>query len=146
MPDGEKRYILAPEGIKVGQTVISGEQVAPEVGNTLLLQYIPLGTIVHNIELAPGKGGVLARSAGSYAPVAGKGWLKYAVMKMPSGETRMILITCYATVGRSFKQRPFFAKKMGKEAGRKETGGQDAGQRVTEECSNEPCRSPYGWW
>ena len=113
--DGEKRYILAPEGIKAGQTVISGEQVAPEIGNTLLLQYIPLGTIVHNIELAPGKGGVLARSAGSYAQLLARDG-KYAVLKMPSGETRMILITCYATVGK-VSNSDHSLQKMGK-AGR----------------------------
>lgn len=96
--DGEKRYIIAPSGIKVGQTIISGKDVAPEIGNTLFLSDIPLGTIIHNIELHPGKGGALARSAGSYAQLTSRDG-KYAIVKMPSGETRMILTTCRATIG-----------------------------------------------
>lgn len=96
--DGEKRYIIAPEGIKVDQEILSGENIAPEVGNALKLQYIPLGTIVHNIELHPGQGAVLARSAGTYAQLLARDG-KYAILKMPSGETRMVLVTCLATVG-----------------------------------------------
>ncbi|MCB0495702.1 MAG: 50S ribosomal protein L2 [Cyclobacteriaceae bacterium] len=96
--DGEKTYILAPEGLKVGQTVLSGEKVAPEVGNALLLANIPLGTIVHNIELKPGKGAAMARSAGSYAQLLAREG-KYATLKLPSGEMRMVLTTCMATVG-----------------------------------------------
>jgi large subunit ribosomal protein L2 len=96
--DGEKRYIVAPEGIAVGQTILSGEGVTPEVGNTLFLREIPLGTIIHNIELHPGKGAAIARSAGAYAQLAAREG-KYATVKMPSGETRMILITCLATIG-----------------------------------------------
>ena len=96
--DGEKRYIIAPEGIKVDQVIISGEGVVPEVGNALFLSKIPMGTIVHNIELKPGKGGAMARSAGSYAQlVAREG--KYATLKLPSGEMRMVLVTCLATIG-----------------------------------------------
>jgi len=96
--DGAKAYILAPEGLKAGQSVVSGEDVAPEVGNALPLGKIPLGTIVHNIELKPGRGGALARSAGSYCQlVAREG--KYATVKLPSGETRRVLTTCLATVG-----------------------------------------------
>ncbi len=96
--DGEKRYIIAPEGLRVDQVILSGEKVAPEVGNTLPLAKIPLGTIVHNIELKPGKGGAMARSAGSYAQlVAREG--KYASLRLPSGETRMVLTTCLATIG-----------------------------------------------
>lgn len=90
--DGEKRYIIAPQGLKVDQKIISGKGAAPEVGNTLLLSEIPLGTIIHNIELRPGQGAVLARSAGSYAQLSAREG-KYAVLKMPSGEVRMILIT-----------------------------------------------------
>ncbi|MBX2902174.1 MAG: 50S ribosomal protein L2 [Chitinophagales bacterium] len=97
-PDGEKRYILAPEGLKVGQTIVSGSKVAPEVGNTLPLGEMPLGTIVHNVELHPGRGGVLVRSAGSSAQLQAKEE-RYVVLKMPSGETRRILRTCLATVG-----------------------------------------------
>jgi large subunit ribosomal protein L2 len=96
--DGEKRYIIAPNGLKVGQTVRSGSGIAPEVGNTLTLSEIPLGTLVHNIELKPGRGGVLARSAGSYAQLTSRDG-KYAIIKLPSGESRMILTSCRATIG-----------------------------------------------
>lgn len=96
--DGDKSYILAPEGLKVGDTVVAGEKIAPEVGNNLPLAKIPLGTILHNIEMRPGKGGAVARSAGSYAQlVAREG--KYATLKFPSGEMRMVLTSCTATVG-----------------------------------------------
>jgi large subunit ribosomal protein L2 len=96
--DGEKRYILAPNGLEVGQTIRSGEEVAPEIGNALPLSKIPLGTLVHNIELKPAQGGVMARSAGSYAQLLSRDG-KYAILKLPSGESRMVLITCKATVG-----------------------------------------------
>ena len=96
--DGEKRYILAPQGLEVGGKVISGSAVAPEVGNALLLKNMPLGTVVHNIELQPGRGGALARSAGTYAQLSAKEE-KYCVLKMPSGELRKVLSTCMATVG-----------------------------------------------
>ena len=96
--DGEKRYILAPQGLEVGATVISGDAVAPEVGNALLMRHMPLGTVIHNIEMQPGRGGALARSAGTYAQLTNKEE-KYAVLKMPSGELRKVLITCMATVG-----------------------------------------------
>ena len=96
--DGEKAYIIAPNGLKVGQTVISGSNVAPEVGNTLPVGNMPLGTIIHNIELQPGKGAQMARSAGAYAQVLAKD-SKYVTLKMPSGEMRMVLATCLATVG-----------------------------------------------
>lgn len=96
--DGEKRYILAPQGIQVGATVVSGDAVAPEVGNSLQLKNMPLGTNVHNIEMQPGQGGKLVRSAGSSAQLTNKEE-KYGVLKMPSGELRRILINCYATVG-----------------------------------------------
>ncbi len=96
--DGEKRYILCPNGLQVGQTVVSGPGVAPEVGNTLLLSEIPLGTVVHAIELYPGQGAAMARSAGSYAQLLAREG-KFAILKLPSGETRMVLVTCRATVG-----------------------------------------------
>jgi large subunit ribosomal protein L2 len=96
--DGAKAYIIAPEGLQVGQTVISGESVAPEVGNAMKLANIPLGTIVHNIELKPGKGGAMARSAGGYAQVVAREG-KYVTVKLPSGEMRLVLGTCMATVG-----------------------------------------------
>ena len=96
--DGEKRYIIAPQGITVGQTIVSGSVVAPEVGNALPLSSIPLGTIVHNIEMVPGNGGILARTAGTYAKLLAREG-KYATLKMPSGEMRMVLSACMATVG-----------------------------------------------
>ena len=96
--DGEKRYILAPQGLQVGQTVISGDNVAPELGNALQLKHMPLGTNLHNIEMQPGQGGILVRSAGTSAQLNNKEE-KYAVIKMPSGELRKVLINCYATVG-----------------------------------------------
>ena len=96
--DGEKRYILAPQGLQVGATIISGDAVAPEIGNALQMKNMPLGTNVHNIEMQPNQGGKLARSAGASAQLNAKEE-KYAVLKMPSGELRRILINCYATVG-----------------------------------------------
>ena len=96
--DGEKSYILAPQGLKLGQQVVSGENVAPELANTLPLNEIPLGTIIHNIELKPGKGGAMARSAGTYVQLLAKEG-KYATLKLPSGEMRMVLVTCRATIG-----------------------------------------------
>ena len=114
--DGEKRYIIAPNGIQVGQTIVSGKDIAPEVGNTLYLSDIPLGTIVHNIELRPGQGGAMARSAGSYAQLLSREG-KFAILKLPSGETRMVLTTCKATVG-SVSNPDHAIEKSGK-AGRK---------------------------
>jgi large subunit ribosomal protein L2 len=96
--DGEKRYMLAPNGLQVGQTVMSGTGVDPEVGNSLPLAEIPLGTLVHNIELHPGQGGVMARSAGAFAQLTSREG-KYAILKLPSGESRMVLTSCRATVG-----------------------------------------------
>jgi large subunit ribosomal protein L2 len=96
--DGEKGYIIAPVGLKVGQKVVSGKDATPEIGNTMFLNDIPLGTIVHNIELKPGKGGAIARSAGTYAQISAREG-KYATIKLPSGETRMVLTTCRATIG-----------------------------------------------
>lgn len=96
--DGEKRYILAPHGLKVGDTIESGIDADIKVGNALPLRYIPVGTTVHNIELKPGKGGQLARSAGSEAQLVAKEE-KYAQLKLPSGEIRRILLDCRATVG-----------------------------------------------
>jgi len=96
--DGEKRYIIAPHGLKVGQQVLSGKGSSPEIGNTLFLSEVPFGTIIHNIELRPGEGAKMARSAGSYAQFLSRDG-KYAIIKLPSGETRMILQTCKATIG-----------------------------------------------
>ncbi|MGV6845594.1 MAG: 50S ribosomal protein L2 [Lutibacter sp.] len=96
--DGEKRYIIAQAGLKVGQTVISGEGATPDVGNAMQLSKIPLGTTISCIELHPGQGAVIARSAGSFAQLMAREG-KYATIKLPSGETRLILVTCMATIG-----------------------------------------------
>jgi len=96
--DGEKRYILAPNGLKVGAQVMSGSEALPEVGNSLPLKDIPVGTVIHNIELRPGQGAALVRSAGNFAQLTSKEG-DYAIIKLPSGETRKILATCKATIG-----------------------------------------------
>ena len=96
--DGEKRYILAPNGLQVGAKVMSGSEALPEVGNSLPLKDIPVGTVIHNIELRPGQGAALVRSAGNFAQLTSKEG-DYAIIKLPSGETRKILATCKATVG-----------------------------------------------
>lgn len=96
--DGVKKYILAPQGLQVGAKIVSGDGVAPELGNALMLKNIPLGTVVHNIEMQPGQGGKMARSAGASAQLANKEE-KYGILKMPSGELRKVLIKCYATIG-----------------------------------------------
>src|SRR5574344_3066940 len=100
--DGEKRYIIAPHGLKVDQQIVSGEGVSPDLGNCLPLGEIPFGSIIFNIELKPGQGGRLARSAGSYAQLMSRDG-KYATVRMPSGETRMILCACRATIGMASK-------------------------------------------
>jgi large subunit ribosomal protein L2 len=96
--DGERRYIIAPVGLKVGDSIITGPEAEIKLGNALPLQNIPVGTIVHNIELHPGQGGTIARGAGSFAQIMGKE-AGLAVLKMPSGELRMVRSLCYATVG-----------------------------------------------
>ena len=96
--DGEKRYILAPKNLKVGSIIEAGENADIKIGNALPLSNIPVGTTVHNIEMKPGKGGEIARSAGSSAQILGKEG-KYVMLRLQSGETRKILATCYATVG-----------------------------------------------
>lgn len=97
--DGEKRYIIAQNGLQVGQTVVSGnEGVAPEIGNAMPLSQIPLGTIISCVELRPGQGAVMARSAGAFAQLMARDG-KFATIKLPSGETRLILVNCLATIG-----------------------------------------------
>ncbi len=96
--DGEKRYILSPHGLKVGDTVLSGSQATPNLGHTLGLKDIPLGSAIHNIEMHPGQGGTIVRSAGTSATMMGREE-RYAVIKLPSGEVRRILLTCKATMG-----------------------------------------------
>jgi large subunit ribosomal protein L2 len=96
--DGEKRYILAPQHLQVGDTVVSGEEADIKPGNALPLHKIPLGTHIHNIELRVGQGGQIVRSAGAYAQLMAKE-NKYALIKLPSGEVRMVLLNCKATIG-----------------------------------------------
>ena len=96
--DGEKRYVVAQNGMQVGQSIVSGSKVAPEIGNAMPLSEIPLGTIISCIELRPGQGAVMARSAGAFAQLMARDG-KYATIKLPSGETRMILAACMATIG-----------------------------------------------
>ena len=96
--DGEKRYIVAQNGLTVGQTIVSGEGAAPEIGNAMPLSEIPLGTIISCVEMQPGHGAVLARSAGTFAQLMARDG-KYATIKLPSGETRMIMTNCIATIG-----------------------------------------------
>ena len=97
--DGEKRYIIAQNGLQVGQNIVSGEEgIAPEIGNSMPLSQIPLGTIISCIELRPGQGAVMARSAGAFAQLMARDG-KFATVKLPSGETRLILANCMATIG-----------------------------------------------
>ena len=96
--DGEKRYIIAPNGLQVGSTLMSGANAAPEIGNALPLENIPVGTVIHNIELRPGQGAALVRSAGNFAQLTSREG-KYCVIKLPSGEVRQILSACKATIG-----------------------------------------------
>ncbi|OIQ00555.1 50S ribosomal protein L2 [Candidatus Wirthbacteria bacterium CG2_30_54_11] len=96
--DGEKRYILSPKGLNVGDEIVSGKNAEIKLGNSLPLRHIPMGTILHNIEMLPGLGGKLARSAGASAQLIGKEG-KYAQIRMPSGELRLILLECRATIG-----------------------------------------------
>ena len=97
--DGEKRYIVAQNGLQVGQTVVSGlEGIAPEIGNAMPISQIPLGTIISCVELRPGQGAIMARSAGAFAQLMARDG-KYATVKLPSGETRLILVNCMATIG-----------------------------------------------
>ncbi len=113
--DGEKRYILAPVGLQLGQTLLSGEKATPDIGNALFLRNVPLGSIVHNIELQPGQGGKMARSAGTYAQLTSREG-KYAALKLPSGEIRMVLVTCKATIGST--SNPDHMHEMSGKAGR----------------------------
>ncbi len=96
--DGSKAYMVAPNGLEVGQRVMSGAEAAPEIGNALPLSAIPVGTVIHNIEMRPGQGAKIARSAGTFAQIVSREG-DYAIIKLPSGETRKILSSCKATVG-----------------------------------------------
>jgi large subunit ribosomal protein L2 len=96
--DGEKRYIIAPQGIKVGQIIVSGQTVEPEIGNAMALRSIPVGLVVHNVELKPGRGAQIVRSAGSSARIVAKDG-DYALLELPSGEMRKVHLACFATIG-----------------------------------------------
>ena len=96
--DGEKRYIVAPNGLQVGATIMSGEDATPDLGNTLPLEKIPVGTVIHNIELRPGQGAKMVRSAGNFAQLTSREG-KFCVIKLPSGEIRKVLSVCRATIG-----------------------------------------------
>ncbi len=96
--DGEKRYIVAPNGLQVGTTLMSGDTATPDLGNTLPLQNIPVGTVIHNIELRPGQGAKMVRSAGNFAQLTSREG-RYCVIKLPSGEIRKVLSVCRATIG-----------------------------------------------
>ncbi len=113
--DGEKRYIISPHGLKVGAAVQSGAGVPPTVGNAMLLSEVPLGAEIHAIEMQPGKGAALARSAGTYAVLTGREG-KYASVRLPSGEFRRILLTCRATIG--VASNPDHSLEVGGKAGR----------------------------
>ena len=97
--DGEKRYIIAPDKVKVGDTIMSGKNATPDNGNALYFGQIPLGADIHSIEMVPGRGAALARSAGTYATMVGREG-KYAIIKLPSGEVRRVLLSCKAVMGR----------------------------------------------
>jgi large subunit ribosomal protein L2 len=96
--DGEKRYIVAPNGLQVGATIMSGPDATPDLGNTLPLENIPVGTVIHNIELRPGQGAKMVRSAGNFAQLTSREG-RYCVIKLPSGEIRKVLSVCRATIG-----------------------------------------------
>ena len=96
--DGEKRYILAPQGLKTGDKVLAGSQATPDTGHALFLKDVPLGSAIHNVELYPGQGGAIVRSAGTSAVMMGRED-KYAVIKLPSGEVRRVMLNCKATIG-----------------------------------------------
>jgi len=137
--DGEKRYILAPLNLQVGTTVISGPDADIRPGNTLPMTNIPLGTLIHNIELQPGKGGQIVRSAGTFAQLMAKE-APYALVKLPSGEVRMILINCKATIGQ-LGNTDHEKISLGK-AGRETVAGKTPhGQGGC----HEPGRSSHGW-
>ena len=125
--DGEKRYIIAPNGLEVGATLMSGADAVPEVGNALPLANIPVGTVIHNIELRPGQGALLVRSAGNFAQLTSREG-NYCVIKLPSGETRQVLSACKATIG---------------SVGNSDHAGSASSQPW---CCYEPARSPNGWW
>ncbi len=138
--DGEKRYILAPQGLKVGGKVLAGSQATPDIGHALFLKDVPLGSAIHNVELYPGQGGAIVRSAGTSATMMGRED-RYAVIKLPSGEVRRVLLTCKATIGSV--SNPDHASDRFRKGRIKEM---DRSQTKSKRCCHEPSRSPNGWW
>lgn len=136
--DGEKRYILTPEGLKVGDVIISGPEAAVATGNALPLELLPLGTIIHNIELEPGRGGILVRSAGNSAQLMAKEG-NYVTIKLPSSEMRMVRKECLATVG-SLGNSEFKNLKIGKAGRKRYMGIKPTVRGVT----MNPCDHPHG--
>ncbi len=136
--DGEKRYILTPEGLNVGDVIVSGTDVDIQTGNALPLELIPLGTIVHNIELIPGRGGKMVRSAGNFAQVMAKEG-SYVTVKLPSGEMRMIRKECMATIG-TLGNSEFKNLKIGKAGRKRYMGIRPTVRGVT----MNPCDHPHG--
>lgn len=136
--DGEKRYILAPLGIQVGDTLMSGPEAEIRPGNALPLVNMPLGTLVHNVEMQPGKGGQLVRSAGAYAQLMAKEG-RYATLRLPSGEVRKVLLNCMATIGQ-VSNTDHQNIKIGK-AGRKRWMGRRPEVRGT---AMDPSSHPHG--
>jgi len=126
--DGEKRYMVAPDGLKVGMEVVSGKEASIKIGNTLPLSELPLGTVIHNIELKPGQGAILVRSAGSYAQLMARDG-KYATVKLASGEIRRILVTCLATIGAV--SNPQYQLQISGKAGRSRWKGRRSNVRAT---------------
>lgn len=136
--DGEKRYILAPEGLKSGMTVVAGPEAEPKVGNAMPLRFMPVGTVVHNVELVPGRGGQIARGAGTSVQIQGKEG-DYVILRLPSGELRRIHCECYATVG-TVSNAEHKNIVLGK-AGRSRWMGQKPVQRGS---SMNPVDHPHG--
>jgi len=136
--DGEKRYILTPEGLNVGDVIVSGTDVAIQTGNALPLELIPLGTIVHNVELIPGRGGKMVRSAGNFAQVMAKEG-NYVTIKLPSGEMRMVRKECMATIG-TLGNSEFKNLKIGKAGRKRYMGVRPTVRGVT----MNPCDHPHG--
>ncbi len=136
--DGEKRYILAPEGLKTGMTVVAGPEAEPKVGNSMPLRFMPVGTVVHNVEMVPGRGGQIARGAGTSVQIQGKEG-DYVILRLPSGELRRIHCECYATVG-TVSNAEHKNIVLGK-AGRSRWMGQKPVQRGS---SMNPVDHPHG--
>src|SRR5574344_240542 len=136
--DGEKRYILTPDALNVGDVIVSGPEASIQTGNALPLELIPLGTIVHNIELTPGRGGKLVRSAGNFAQVMAKEG-NYVTVKLPSGEMRMIRKECMATIG-ALGNSEFKNLKIGKAGRKRHLGIKPTVRGVT----MNPCDHPHG--